>query len=72
MACATLLSKLFPLCHSLFVGRSRITVVDGVQEDFGLQHRQECCDAFRIREMKGIITCHEIHHTVIDVLFCED
>jgi len=43
--------------------------VDGVQDNFCLQHREECCDALRICQVKGVITHHNIHQAGIDVLF---
>lgn len=46
--------------------------MNGVQEDFSLHHRQKCCNALRIGEVKGVITCHEIHHAFMNVLFWED
>lgn len=45
--------------------------MDGVREDFCLQHREECPNALGICEVKGVMTRHEIRHAGIDVLFWE-
>ena len=43
--------------------------MDGVQDNFCLQHREECRYALRIGKVKGVITRHHIHQAGIDVLF---
>ena len=69
---ATLVSnELFSLGHSLFIWRSLVPVVNDVREDLCLQHREECRHTLGICEVKGVITCHEIRHSGIDVLFWE-
>lgn len=64
--------NLFHSAIAFFIWGSHVSVVDVVHEDLCLQHREECGYALGICEVKCAVTCHDIHHTVRDVLFWED